>query len=98
VKFLISRLFLGSLLAFSIALNFFILSKLKNTHIRHQSGSDCSIEMKNFVNGNWDEVILIHGYMDNHSVATHLVEIAEKEEAAKGESSREKGSFRVKVH
>jgi hypothetical protein len=52
--------------------------------------------MKNFINGQWDPVIFVHGYADNYTVAKYIVEIAEKEEAEKG--GREPGSFRAVQH
>ena len=83
-------------LCFSLAANFWLMVELTGTHIRPKIGKDCSVEMKSFLDGDWSEVVLVHGYMDNYAVAKYLVEVAEKEEAAKG--GREKGSFRVKAH
>ena len=83
-------------LCFSLAANWWLTVELSDTHIRPKKGKDCSVEMKSFVSGEWSEVVLVHGYMDNYAVAKYLVEVAEKEEAAK--DGREKGSFRVKAH
>lgn len=66
------------------------------THIRPRSGKDCSVEMKNMFDGEWGEVMLIHGYTDNYAVAKYLVDLTERDETARG--GREKGSFRVKLH
>ena len=46
--------------------------------------------------GEWGEVMLIHGYTDNYAVAKYLVDLTERDETARG--GREKGSFRVKLH
>jgi hypothetical protein len=83
-------------LCFSLAANWWLIGELTGTHIRPKEGKDCSVEMKSFVSGEWSEVVLVHGYVDNYAVAKYLVEVAEKEEAAK--DGREKGSFRVKAH
>jgi hypothetical protein len=83
-------------LCFSLAVNWWMMAELSETHIRPKKGKDYSVEMKSFLDGKWSEVVLVHGYLDNYAVAKYLVEVAEKEEAAKG--GREKGSFRVKAH
>jgi hypothetical protein len=81
---------------FSIGLNIWLLATKDDRRIRPREGKDCSIEMKNFINGQWDPVIFVHGYADNYTVAKYIVEIAEKEEAEKG--GREPGSFRAVQH
>ena len=58
-------------------------------------GKDCSVEMKNSF-GEWEAVILVHGYMDNHQVAQYLVDFTERSDEARG--GRPHGSFRVKDH
>lgn len=86
-----------SLLAASLVLNLWqALPPTEKPHINPRPGKDCSVEMKSIVDGNWIPVILVHGYVDNYSVARHIVEQAEKAEEASG--GRPKGSFRVKAH
>lgn len=85
-----------SLFLFSLFLNVVLLINMDNRHVKPRAGKDCTIEMKNFINGQWDPVIFVHGYADNYSVAQYIVKIAEKEEAEKG--GREPGSFRAIMH
>ena len=91
IKKLLQLIFLISLGA-----NIWFISNLDGRRIKPREGKDCSIEMKNFINGQWDPVIFIHGYADNYPVAEYIVQIAEKEEAEKG--GREPGSFRAVRH
>lgn len=80
----------------SIGANIWFLANWGDGHIKPRAGKDCTIEMKNFINGQWDPVIFVHGYGDNYPAAQYIVEIAEKDEAEKG--GREPGSFRVVRH
>jgi hypothetical protein len=86
-----------SLLAASLALNLWLtLSPTEKAPVNPRPGKDCSVEMKSIFDGSWSPVIFVHGYVDNYSVARHIVEQAEKAEEASG--GRPKGSFRVKAH
>lgn len=85
-----------SLFLFSLVLNVVLLINKDDRHVKPRPGKDCTIEMKNFINGQWDPVIFVHGYGDNYSVAQYIVEFAERDEAEKG--GRDPGSFRAVRH
>jgi hypothetical protein len=88
---------LAWLLAASLSFNlWFVFSPREQLLVNPRPGKDCSVEMKSLLDGTWSSVIFVHGYVDNHSVAKHIVELAEKDEESKG--GRPKGSFRVKSH
>ena len=80
----------------SLGANIWFIATKDDRHIKPREGKDCTIEMKNFITGDWQPMILVHGYADNYPVAQYLVEIAEKEEAEKG--GRKPGSFRAVRH
>jgi hypothetical protein len=91
------RVLFTGILALSIALNlWFALSSGPKPLVNPRPGKDCSVEMKNILDGSWDPVIFVHGYTDNYSVASYIVDLAEKDESARG--GRPKGSFRVKTY
>jgi hypothetical protein len=95
MKYIIKKT-LQFLFLISLGANIWFIATLDTRRIKPREGKDCSIEMKNFIDGQWEPVIFVHGYGDNYPVAQYIVEIAEKEEAEKG--GREPGSFRVVRH
>ena len=52
---------------------------------------DVGIEMKGF-DGEWSEVVLVHGYPNNHGPAEMIKKMADDT------SGRPEGSFRLKEH
>jgi uncharacterized alpha/beta hydrolase family protein len=74
-----------------LALNVYLAIQLNHTHINPRAGKDCSVEMRNMFNNDWDPVILVHGYSDDYSVAKYLVDLTDSDETARG--GRAKGSF-----
>jgi hypothetical protein len=79
----------------SLVMNIVLWNKLNRIHIQPRIGKDCALELKT-IYGEWEPVILVHGYIDNYTVANHLAEISEKEE--KEDRGRPPGSYRVKVY
>ena len=80
----------------SLAANILFIVNKDDRRIKPREGKDCTIEMKSFITGEWQPMILVHGYADNYPVAEFLVKIAEKEEAEKG--GRKPESFRTVRH
>jgi hypothetical protein len=83
------------ILTLSILLNAYLIYSVKSPngkyfHINYRPDKDVSVQIKNMVNGSWDDVILVHGYYDNNvGAAKDIVDYAEKT------SGRPEGSFRI---
>jgi hypothetical protein len=88
-------------LVLSLAINGFLAYSIlnrpepiheSNATIHPRPNHDVSVTMKNMFNGEYDAVILVHGWSDNLKPAKEIMEYAEKT------AGRPPGTFSIQVH